>query len=490
MGGLAAGAGVALGAVAVLGKAAFDSASNLQQQAGAVDAVFGANAEKMHAYAKDAAETVGLAQSEYSQLASVLGSQLSNAGFAGDALTGTVDGLVKQGADLAAQFGGSTADAVSALSSVLKGETDPIERYGISIKQSDISARLAAQGQDKLTGSALKNAQAAAALALVSEQSASSVGAFGRESETAAGKQATLGAKWENLKATLGEKLLPAFTLAATFVEDKVLPAFEKLTEKGGPLATILGNVGTFIKDELLPTLQGLWDELSPKLIPIFQTVAGIIKDHVVPAFNTVWAFVKDYVIPIFKNTLGPALDGLKSAWGSISDALDRNKEKFQGIYDKMKPFFEFMRDKVAPLVGGALKKGFETLGDVIGGVIDSVAWILDKGADISNFLFGASSAAEGGSARGAAPLAARSTVFGAARGAGPLRAASSPLRGASAGPGGAAQGLIAAGDTITVNVQGFVGSEDALADAIEAMLDRRRRRTGIAPAFGGVRVA
>src|SRR5919205_2737423 len=77
-------AGAAAGGAALLalGVSAYDAASNAQQAAGAVDAVFGKNAAQMKSYAAGAAETVGLAASEYNQLASVLGAQLSNAGYA------------------------------------------------------------------------------------------------------------------------------------------------------------------------------------------------------------------------------------------------------------------------------------------------------------------------------------------------------------------------------------------------------------------------
>jgi hypothetical protein len=44
---------------------------------------------------------------------------------------------------------------------------------------------------------------------------------------------------------------------------------------------------------------------------------------------------------------------------------------------------------------------------------------------------------------------------------------------------------LVAAGDTVSVTVNGFVGNEQQLAASIEAMLDRRRRRTGAAGAYG-----
>ncbi|MET0995454.1 MAG: hypothetical protein ABWY20_15840, partial [Mycobacterium sp.] len=439
----------------MLGKAAFDSASELQQQAGAVDAVFGAGAAQMHKFAADAAQTVGLAASEYDKLAAVLGSQLTNAGFAGDKLNGTVDGLVQKGADLAAQFGGSTAEAVEALSSVLKGETDPIERYGVSIKQSDISARLAAQGQDKLTGAALKNAQAVAALDLVTEQTANSTGAFSREADTAAGAQQRLGAWWENTKAAIGERLLPIFEKLTTFMSEKVAPIIDKLVEKGGPLTTAFETIGSFITDKVIPAVSSLWDWLEPKLMPIFESISSIITDVLVPAFEKIWDIIQTYVVPIIRDTLGPVLDGIKTYFDKLRDALVDNKDKFEAIYEKVKPFLEFLRDKVAPFIGGVLKTAFEGLSKAIGPVVDTITWILDKAAavvgffgDVGSFLFGG-----GGSS---SKVVGAPALFGAAAGAGGggrRMTAGSMFGGGSGGSGGG--GVALGGDTYIITVQG-----------------------------------
>lgn len=201
-----AGIGVAIGVKAV------KSASELEQAMGGMEAVFKDQAGMMTEWANKAASSVGLAKSEYANLATVLGSQLKNMGIPFDQLGQKTNELVGLGADLAAQFGGSTADAVGALSALLRGERDPIERYGVSLKQADINARLAEKGLSGLTGEALKQATTMATLELLYEQTADAQGAFSRESTTLAGAQQRLAAGTENLYATLGTALLPAVT--------------------------------------------------------------------------------------------------------------------------------------------------------------------------------------------------------------------------------------------------------------------------------------
>lgn len=212
----AGGAALLLGGMATMGKVAGDSASRLQQAQGAVESIFGKQAGQIDNLAKKASGAVGLAQSEYSELAGVLGAQLNNLGVSQDDLVGTTDGLISKGADLAATFGGTTADAVEALTAAFRGETDPIEKYGISIKQADVASQMAANGTDKLTGAAGKAAKTQATLDLITKQSASSQGQFARETDSAAGSAQIAAANWENAKAALGESLLPVMSALAT----------------------------------------------------------------------------------------------------------------------------------------------------------------------------------------------------------------------------------------------------------------------------------
>ncbi|QRY40846.1 hypothetical protein JVX92_00695 [Microbacterium hominis] len=209
-------AGVAVAAAAAVttavGVKAVKSASDLEQAMGGMEAVFKDSSGQMTDWANKAANSVGLAKSEYANLSTILGAQLKNMGVPMDQLASQTNNLVGLGADLAAQFGGSTSDAVSALSSLLRGERDPIERYGVSMNEAAVNAKLAEMGLTGLSGEAEKNAKLQATLALLYAQTADAQGAFARESDTLAGAQQRLAAGSENLFATLGTSLLPAVT--------------------------------------------------------------------------------------------------------------------------------------------------------------------------------------------------------------------------------------------------------------------------------------
>ncbi|MFS0364432.1 hypothetical protein ACL1AW_15745, partial [Corynebacterium striatum] len=79
---------------------------------------------------KGAAEAVGLSGREYRELTSSTGAMLKNMGMPMDEVADKSQNLVGVAADLAATFGGSTKDAIESVNALMRGEADPIEKYG------------------------------------------------------------------------------------------------------------------------------------------------------------------------------------------------------------------------------------------------------------------------------------------------------------------------------------------------------------------------
>lgn len=202
----------AAGAMGLGAKKLIDYASQAEQAAGAVQAVFKSHTQDIEKFAKSAADKVGLPAAEVQEMSALLGSQLKNFGVPLDQLAGQTTDLIDIAADLSAQFGGTTSDAVAALSSLLRGERDPIEKYGIAINQAAIDAEKARLGLDKLTGAAAQNANLQATLSLLTKQAGDAQGAAAREYNTAASSAQRATANLKNQAAELGQKLLPAYT--------------------------------------------------------------------------------------------------------------------------------------------------------------------------------------------------------------------------------------------------------------------------------------
>jgi len=221
-------------------KGAISAAGDLQQSVGAIDTVFKGSAGQMHDWAKSASTDVGLTENEFNNLGTLIGSQLKNGGTAMDELGPKTKDLITTGADLASMFGGTTQDAVDALSSALKGERDPIERYGVSLNQAKIDAEAAALGFTKVGGSLSAEANQAATVSLIMKQTADAHGNFSRETDTLAHKQQVLNAQWQDGKAAIGSALLPAVTAITGALSSALGPVMT------GALAGIRGLTGGF----------------------------------------------------------------------------------------------------------------------------------------------------------------------------------------------------------------------------------------------------
>lgn len=235
-------AGAAAGVT--LGKKAIDAAGDLEQSIGAIDTVFGKNAGQMHTWAAGAATSVGLTRNEFNELGTLIGTQLKNGGTAMDQLAPKTNSLIKLGADLSSMFGGTTREAVEALSSALKGERDPIERYGVSLNQAAIDAEAARLGFHKVGGTISAEANQAATLSLIMKQTADAHGNFARETNTLQHQQQVLKARLGNLAAELGMRLLPVATKVTAWASNQVGPAMAIATRAIGKIAPALRIAG------------------------------------------------------------------------------------------------------------------------------------------------------------------------------------------------------------------------------------------------------
>lgn len=299
-----------------LGRLSVDAASRAEQAAGAVRSVFGDMAADVEKAAGMAATAVGLSSSQYSELASVLGAQLKNLGTPVDQLAGQTDQLITLGADLAATFGGTTADAVGALSALLRGERDPIERYGVTIKQASIDAWLAANGFDGLTGSARTAAEAQATMALLLEQTAAAQGQFTRETDTYAVQQQIANAQIDDALAKLGEVFLPIMQTAAG-----LLAQFAQWCSENATLVQILAVViGAFTVAIIAMNVAMLANPMTLIIAGIMAAVTALIAGIWLLAKNwdAVWSWLSD----VWRGFVDGITAGIDAVIGWIDEAI------------------------------------------------------------------------------------------------------------------------------------------------------------------------
>ena len=248
--------GAAAGAMAIkVGIESVKAASDLNEEVNKAEVVFGDTAQEIKEFAKTADRALGLTNKSALQAASTFAILGKYAGLSGRELSAFAKDSTKIAADLGSFFNTSTEDAVLAIGSALRGEAEPIRRYGVLI--SAASLEQAAFNFETRTGTELQRdaknqlteqSKVLARYQAILDQTSDAQGDFGRTSDGLANSQKILAAQVENLKASMGENLLPVMqrlVTQATFVA----AAFggkdpEGLSERARELAGVYDGQG------------------------------------------------------------------------------------------------------------------------------------------------------------------------------------------------------------------------------------------------------
>lgn len=377
-------------------------AGELEQSLGAVDAVFEDSAGQMRAWADSASTSVGISKNAYNELASKLGASLKNAGTPMDELGDKTNDLITLGADLSSMFGGTTAEAIDAVSAALRGEMDPIERYGISLNDAALTAKGLEMGIEKTGGAFTTQQKQLITQALLFDQSKDAQGNFMREQDTFAHKQQVAAAQWEDLRTKMGERFLPIATQVMGFISDTAIPAWEKfsdytarVTERiketvsiWGPFAAGLGVAVTALlayrgAAAVVAAVQGIWALATGTLTgtlwgltaaqwaavaPIAAVLAGITL--------LVGGFILAY------NKIGWFRDAVDTTWGWIKDATAFLVEWWTGTaFPAMGAALEWVGQKFSWLYENAVRPAWGFITSVISGFVSwltgtAIPWI------------------------------------------------------------------------------------------------------------------
>lgn len=280
--GFAVGALVAAGAgIVKFGADSVKAASNLEESMNAVNVVFGSAAGIITDFGEKAATAAGLAQAEFQEMASVLGSALINAGIPLDEAAEKTIELTQRAADMASVFNTSVPEALGAMQAALRGESDPIEKFGVTLSAAAVDAEAAALGFKKVGGEWTAQAKAAARLSLIMSQTNRVAGDFANTSDGLANSSKVLTANMTNLQAQIGGFLTPAMAeLSAEGIEavegfsafvgviEKALAALPGLSESTDD-ASLAVDKYTGLLDILIPGLSGTasqWKDLNDQL--------------------------------------------------------------------------------------------------------------------------------------------------------------------------------------------------------------------------------
>lgn len=355
-----AAAGVAAGAFAIkIGVDAVKAASDLSETIAKAGEIFGSSSKQVEAFAESAATALGQSKQQAIDAATTFAVFGKSAGLAGDDLVKFSTDFTVLASDLAS-FNNTTPDeAIAAIGSALRGEAEPLRRFGVLLDDASLRAAALELGIVSTTKNALTPQQKVlAAQALIFKQTGDAQGDFARTSDGLANSQRILAAQVENVKISIGTALLPVAT-----------------------------ELFQFIGSKLIPLLTNFSESFSKQAAPAIDNMRKIVADFVLPALKNLWYFITEFIAPTIRRIFTPVIEVLQAAFVFLSDKVKENREGFEVFAAIALKLAGFVRDTVAPILGGILATAFNLVVRAVGQAIDNFAKVFEIIGKVARFL-------------------------------------------------------------------------------------------------------
>ena len=226
-------AALAFGAIVTGGYKAAQAASDFNETVSKSGIIFGEASTEIKKFADTAASSLGLSKQAALDAASTMGTFGKSAGLAGADLSNFSIEMVKLSGDLASFHNANPADVALALGAALRGEAEPIRKFGVLLNDAAVKAQAMKMGLYDGTGALDAQAKVLATQKIILQQTSDAQGDFARTSDGAANQQRILAAQVDNAKVAIGQAFLP--------ILEAVLPILVNF-------ATAIGNnTGEFV---------------------------------------------------------------------------------------------------------------------------------------------------------------------------------------------------------------------------------------------------
>ena len=209
-----------LAAFSGIAKESIGMASDLNETVSKIGIVFGEQADPVLDFGKNAASSLGMSENAALSAAGVYGNLFRSMEMGEDVSAKMSVGLVKLAGDLASFNNMDPTVVADKLRAMLSGETEPGKSLGININEVIIKERALELALWDGKGALDANAKSQAIYSLIMEQTTLAQGDFARTSSGLANQQRILKAETDNLKAALGQRLLPiTINVTSAFVD-------------------------------------------------------------------------------------------------------------------------------------------------------------------------------------------------------------------------------------------------------------------------------
>ena len=330
-------------AVGDFAKASIGAASDLEESLNALSVSYGDASEGIAKLGEDAATRLGVTQSAFNQAAVRFSAFADRVVGEGGNVEGFVDDITTRAADFASVFNIDVAEALQVFQSGLSGEAEPLKRFGINLLQSEVQAFALRSGLIEVGETMTEQQKVQARYGLLMETTAKTAGDFANTSDGLANSQRILQANFQDMQATVGGALLPAFAALSA----GLLPVVEQM-----------GPVLTGVMEELAPTIERIAGQI-PSLLTGFMPLIPIIGKIAEIFLQLVQAALPLFA-DIFTNLLPVVMDLAVIFEELVDIALEPLFEIIWQIYEAFGPLlasvFPILIDLISSLTPSVIK--------------------------------------------------------------------------------------------------------------------------------------
>jgi len=331
--GAVGGFSLAVGTIKSVIGPAITAASNMEESLSKVNVIFGRGAKDVEKFARTAAKELGQSQQAVLNAAGAFGTFGKAAGLSGVDLATFSNDFTTLATDLASFNNTSPEEAVMAIGAALRGEAEPLRRFGVLLNDATLRQEALTLGIYDGKGALTSQQKILAAQSAIYKQTGDAQGDFMRTSDGLANSQRTLVATFENVKAKFG----------AVFLE-QAKTATQNITF----LAQAFDKLPTPVKN-------------SGNAISTFTGIASKMSNVVSLAWNSL-----TYLRRAFENTkeTGAYNENLKfsaqqtmrvaDAAGEFNRKLRESQEETGGASKKINELYDVINDKLADALDNA----------------------------------------------------------------------------------------------------------------------------------------
>lgn len=388
--------GVGAGAVALgaLGKVAVDAGSNLNETLSKSNTVFGEQAFAIESWANAASSAFGQSKQQALEAASSFGNMFSQLGIGDQQAADMSKSMTELASDFASFHNADITEVLTAQQAAFRGEYDAVQRFVPTINAAAVEQKALEMGLADSTKELDAQDKALATQALLMEGAGDAAGDFARTSDGLANKQRIMSARFEDVKAKIGQGLIPVVSQLVGFVSDRLIPAFQDFTsfltspfdeaprnkmealgasardiaERFGQLAAVVREHWPQIQAVIVSAVQGVQSVVTP-IVGALQALWENFGNNILEFVQRVWPAIQQVIeaaLNIIQGVVKTVTSLIQGDWANVWEGI---KQTFYGVWNAIQGI---LRTAVEAL-RGVLGIGLEVLGSMFKAAWDGI---------------------------------------------------------------------------------------------------------------------